>query len=36
VDLKAIEDTFAERVLARFHKREILIDDDVAQILLLE
>jgi hypothetical protein len=29
VDLKAIEETFAERVLAQLHKRELITDDDV-------
>jgi len=33
VDLKAIEQAFAERVLAELHKRELISDDDVAQIL---
>ena len=33
VELKAIEEAFAERVLAQLHKRELLSDDDVAQIL---
>jgi hypothetical protein len=33
VDLKAIEVAFAERVLAQLHKRELITDDDVAQIL---
>ncbi len=33
VDLKAIEEAFAERVLAQLHKRELISDDDVAQIL---
>ena len=33
VDLKAIEEAFAEQVLAQLHKRELLTDDDVAQIL---
>jgi hypothetical protein len=33
VDLKAIEEAFAERVLAQLHKRELITDDDVAQIL---
>ena len=33
VDVKAIEDAFAERVLAQLHKRELITDDDVAQIL---
>ena len=33
VDLKAIETAFAERVLAHLHKRELITDDDVAQIL---
>lgn len=31
--LKAIEEAFAERVLAQLHKRELISDDDVAQIL---
>ena len=31
--LKAIEDAFAERVLAQFHKRELITDDAVAKIL---
>ena len=30
VDLKAIEQAFAERVLAELHKRELITDDDVA------
>ena len=30
VDVKAIEDAFAERVLAQLHKRELITDDDVA------
>jgi hypothetical protein len=33
VDLAAIEKAFAERVLAQLHKRELITDDDVAQIL---
>ena len=33
VDLKAIEQAFAERVLAQLHKRELITDDDVVQIL---
>jgi len=33
VDLKAIEQAFAERVLAQLHKRELISDYDVAQIL---
>ena len=33
VSLKAIEEAFAERVLAQLHKRELISDDDVAQIL---
>ena len=33
VDLKAIEEAFAERVLAQLHKQELITDDDVAQIL---
>ncbi len=33
VDLKAIEEAFAERVLAQLHKLELITDDDVAQIL---
>ena len=33
VDLKAIEQAFAERVLALLHKQELLTDDDVVQIL---
>ena len=33
VDLAAIEKAFAERVLAQLHKRELISDDDVAQIL---
>lgn len=32
-DLKAIDEAFAERVLAQLHKRELITDDDVAQIL---
>ena len=33
VDLKAIEEAFVERVLAQLHKRELISDDDVAQLL---
>jgi len=33
IDLKAIEEAFAERVLAQLHKQELITDDDVAQIL---
>ena len=33
VELKAIEEAFAERVLVQLHKRELITDDDVAQIL---
>ena len=33
VDLKAIEQAFAERVLAQLHKQELISDDDVVQIL---
>ena len=33
LDLKAIEEAFAKRVLAQLHKRELISDDDVAQIL---
>ena len=33
VALKAIEQAFAERALAQLHKRELITDDDVAQIL---
>ncbi len=33
VNLKPIEEAFAERVLAQLHKRELITDDDVAQIL---
>ena len=33
IDLAAIEEAFAERVLAQLHKRERITDDDVAQIL---
>jgi hypothetical protein len=33
VDLKAIEEAFAERVLAQLHKQELITDDDVAQVL---
>ena len=33
VDLKAIEEVFAERVLSQLHKQELITDDDVAQIL---
>ena len=33
VDLKAIEDAFAETTLAQLHKQELISDDDVAQIL---
>ena len=33
LDLRAIEEAFAERVLAQLHKRELITDDDVAQIL---
>ena len=36
VDLKALEDAFAERVLAQLHKQERISDDDVAQILSQE
>jgi hypothetical protein len=31
--LKALEQAFAEQVLAQLHKRELITDDDVAQIL---
>jgi hypothetical protein len=30
VDLKVIEEAFAERVLAQLHERELVTDDDVA------
>jgi hypothetical protein len=30
---KAIEEAFAERVLSQLHKRDLITDDDVAQIL---
>ncbi|NDB12727.1 MAG: hypothetical protein EBX54_12610 [Betaproteobacteria bacterium] len=33
VDLNAIEQAFAERVLAQLHKLELLTDDDVVKIL---
>ena len=33
VDLKAIEQAFTELVLAQLHKRELITDDDVVQIL---
>ena len=33
LDLEAIEQAFAERVLAQLHKLELISDDDVAQIL---
>jgi hypothetical protein len=33
IDLKAIEEAFAERVLSQLHKRDLITDDDVAQIL---
>jgi hypothetical protein len=33
LELKAIEEAFAHRVLAQLHKRELITDDDVAQIL---
>jgi hypothetical protein len=33
VDLQALEQAFAERVLAQLHKRELITDDDVVQIL---
>ncbi len=33
VDLKAIKEAFAERVLTQLHKRELITDDKVAQIL---
>lgn len=33
VDLKAIEDAFAETILAQLSKKELITDDDVAQIL---
>ena len=36
VNLKVIEQAFAERVLAELHKRELITDDDVAQILSQE
>jgi hypothetical protein len=36
VDLAAIQEAFAERVLAQLHKRELITDDDVAQILSQE
>jgi type II secretory pathway component HofQ len=36
VDLQAIEQAFAERVLAQLHKLELITDDDVAQVLSQE
>jgi hypothetical protein len=36
VDLEAITKAFGERVLADLHKRELITDDDVAQILSQE
>jgi hypothetical protein len=33
LDLKAIEEAFAERVLAQLQKQELITDADVAQIL---
>ena len=33
VALKALEQAFTERVLAQLHKRELITDDDVVQIL---
>jgi hypothetical protein len=33
VDLKAIEEAFAERVLAQLHKQELISENDVAPIL---
>jgi len=33
VDLKPIEQAFAERVLSQLHKHELISDDDVAQFL---
>ncbi len=33
VDLKAITEAFAERVLTQLHKRELITDDQVAQIV---
>jgi hypothetical protein len=33
VDLKAIEDAFAETILSQLHKQELISDDDVVQIL---
>ena len=36
VDLKVIEEAFADWVLAQLHKRELISDDDVAQILSQE
>ena len=36
IDLKAITHIFAERVLAQLHKRELITDDVVAQILSQE
>ena len=33
LELKAIEEAFADRVLAQLHKRELITEDDVAQIL---
>jgi len=33
LELKAIEEAFANRVLAQLHKRELITEDDVAQIL---
>ena len=33
INLKALEQAFAEQVLAQLHKQELISDDDVAQIL---
>ncbi len=33
VDLEAIQEAFAKRILTQLHKRELITDDDVAQIL---
>ena len=33
IDLAALTQAFAERVLAQLHKKEFITDDDVAQIL---
>jgi hypothetical protein len=36
VDLKAIEDAFAETILSQLHKQELISDEDVVQILSQE